>query len=92
MLAEFKAKVAMDDIFLAYTPPDCTDCVSPVDKNFGNIKKLLGNFYHADMEENYESWCDPLGGLSAWEIRVRMPVWTAAARVLRQYYAKMLQF
>ena len=43
MLAEFKAKMAMDDTFLAYTPPDCTDCVSPVDKNFsGNIKKIIG--------------------------------------------------
>jgi hypothetical protein len=75
MLAEFKAKMAMDDTFLAYTPPDCTDCVSPVDKNFsGNIKKIIGDFYHAEMEENYESWCDPLGGLSAWEIRVRVAV------------------
>jgi len=86
MLPEFKAMMAMNDTVLAYTPPDCTDCVSPVDKNFsGNIKKIIGDFYHADMEENYESWCDPLGGLSAWEIRVRLAVWTAAAwAVLRK--------
>ena len=43
------------------------------------------------MEENYESWCDPLGGLSAWEIRVRVAVQRAAAWAILRKDAAFLR-
>jgi len=84
----FRAQMSAYKVVPAYTPPDCTDVVAPVDHHVGaRLKRIISQFYHDDLEHNIDSWCMPsgLGGLSASQRRMCMAQWVAAAwSVLRE--------
>ena len=69
-----RAFMQLMDIVPAWTPADCTDVVSPVDKNVGNyFQKKMGLKYDALNEEKQEAWED--GGLQQKDIRMMMATW-----------------
>ena len=75
---KFRQELALKNIHPAYTPPDCTDLVSPCDHHVGKaLKDIMAIFYHKELEENREQWCG--NGLSRSERRMKMAVWAAAA-------------
>jgi hypothetical protein len=84
----FRAQISQYGIVPAYTPPDCTDVVAPVDHHVGaRLKRIISQFYHDDLERSIDSWCMPagLGGLSASQRRMYMAQWVAAAwHVIRE--------
>ena len=82
----FKEGLTDYDIRPAYTPPNCTDCVSPCDHHVGiKMKNLISAFYKQEFEDNRDEWCDPVRGLKTWERRVRMATWAAKAwEIVRQ--------
>ena len=58
----FRAQMTTDNIVPVYTPPDCTDCVAPVDHHVGaRLKQIMGLFYHLEVEAHRDSWCMPPG-------------------------------
>ena len=74
----FRNKMARMGIQPAFTPPDCTDVVAPVDHNVGAaLKHVMGKLYHKALESNYDDWTT--NGLPAWKRRVLMAEWTAIA-------------
>ena len=67
---------------MVYTPPECTDCVSPCDHHVGALfKHYISEYYTLDFEENHRAWCNTAiaTGLEACERRIRIAIWTAAA-------------
>jgi hypothetical protein len=74
----FKQRMAALSIIPAYTPPDCTDVVAPVDHHVGaHIKVVLAKFFHAEIEAHQEEWED--GNLSASCRRMLMAHWVVLA-------------
>ena len=72
----------MMDIVAAFTPPNCTDCVSPVDKNVGQtIKQKIAKRYQRDYDEDSDAWHLPkkLGGLGAPKKRQLVAKWASEA-------------
>jgi len=77
---EFRRRVKAANTRMVYTPPDCTDCVSPCDHHVGALLKYyISQYYTMDFEQNHEAWCNTATGLEAYERRIRIAVWTAAA-------------
>jgi hypothetical protein len=69
-------------IVCAKTPPNCTDCVSPVDRNVGQAIKLkMARRYEADYEANTDSWDLPKkqGGLGDSRKRMLIARWASEA-------------
>jgi hypothetical protein len=71
------------DMEAVYTPPNCTDCVSPVDRNIGvwlkhRVYKMQND--ELDMPEN-RNWPLPAkeGGLTAAQKRMHTARWMAQA-------------
>ena len=86
----FKSKARAGNAFLAYTPPDCTDCVSPCDHRVGaRLKNMMKAFYEEELENNLEEWTK--GGLSASTRRIKMATWAAAAWALLRTEAGFLR-
>jgi hypothetical protein len=74
----FRNKMDSMRIQPAFTPPDCTDVVAPVDHHVGAaLKHVMGKLYHAALEANYDEWTT--NGLPSWKRRVLMAEWTALA-------------
>jgi len=83
--ARFRERLQEEGILPAYTPPNCTDCISPCDHHVGvRLKNIIAAFYAQELEDNRMEWCDPEHGLQAWERRVRMATWAAKAWELVQ--------
>ena len=64
------------------TPSNCTDCVSPVDRNVGQAIKLkIAKLYEADYAQNKDQWelGKTEGGLSDPAKRMLVAKWTSAA-------------
>ena len=80
----FRAKLQLSNKVAAYTPPDCTDHLSPCDHHVGErLKKMMSVFYKAELDTNRQAWCcdDPL---AAEDRRMKMATWlTGAWSVLR---------
>ena len=69
-------------IIPAFTPANCTDCVSPVDSHVGQTLKLkIAKRYDAAYAANTAEWERPKkqGGLSAMKKRMLVAQWTAEA-------------
>jgi hypothetical protein len=69
-------------IVCAKTPPNCTDCVSPVDRNVGQAIKLkMAKRYEAEYEANTASWDLPKkqGGLGDPRKRMLVARWASEA-------------
>lgn len=69
-------------IIPAFTPADCTDCVSPVDSHVGQTLKLkIAKRYDAAYAANTAEWERPKkkGGLNDWKKRMLVAQWTAEA-------------
>ena len=78
----FKQKMDNAQVQGVYTPADCTDMVAPCDHHVGaRLKHIVSAFYHAELEEHRDDWCNPptQGGLKAWQRRVKMATWVACA-------------
>ncbi len=68
--------------------------VAPVDHHVGRaLKALMGWYYQMDCEANRDSWCLPpgLGGLRAWQRRVKMATWLAASWVVLREQQHLLR-
>jgi hypothetical protein len=66
----------------AYTPANCTDCTSPVDRNVGQAIKLkIAKRYHATYRANKSQWELPKreGGLSNSRKRMLCAQWASEA-------------
>ena len=66
----------------AYTPADCTDCVSPVDHHVGQaIKTKIAQRYRDTFEADRDKWELPKkeGGLSDSRKRMLVATWTSEA-------------
>jgi hypothetical protein len=66
----------------AYTPANCTDCTSPVDRNVGQAIKLkIAKKYHATYRANKSQWELPKreGGLSDSRKRMLCAQWASEA-------------
>ena len=61
-----------------YTPPDCTDCVSPCDHHVGKwLKTEIGKSYLAAVIEKRQTWA--VSGIGAQEKRCLMIRWLGEA-------------
>jgi hypothetical protein len=72
----------MTGIQVAKTPANCTDCVSPVDRNVGQAIKLkIAKRYEAAYEANTASWDLPKkeGGLGDSRKRMLVATWASEA-------------
>ena len=66
----------------AFTPPNCTDCVSPVDHHIGNeLKQMIAARYEHDYEMNEDAWHLPKreGGLGDVKKRTLVAKWASEA-------------
>jgi len=66
----------------AFTPPNCTDSLSPVDHNVGqNIKQKISKLYDEDYENNPDSWelSPSEGGMTESSRRMLVARWTSKA-------------
>ena len=66
----------------AITPPNCTDCVSPVDSHVGQtLKRKIAKRYDAAYSENTAEWERPAkqGGLTDMKRRMMVAQWAAEA-------------
>ena len=60
----------------AFTPPDCTDCVSPCDYNIpAHLKGLIGQLFMAEFHDG--DWTD--SRLTASKRRMKMARWVSQA-------------
>lgn len=69
-------------ICLVFTPPNCTDCVSPVDKNVGQTLKAKINAQFEDAYAlHFDRWNRPptMGGLTTSEKRMLLATWASNA-------------
>ena len=72
----------MSGIVPAYTPPNCTDCVSPVDRNVGQtIKQKMAKRYTRDYDADSDAWHLPKkeGGLGNMKKRMLVAQWASEA-------------
>ena len=77
---ECESFMALMDIVPAYTPANCTDCVSPVDCNVGiTLKRMINKRFEAEFAANYKAWCLPArsGGLSRSDRRHLIAKWAS---------------
>ena len=90
MTIAFRSSMSQKNIFGCYIPAPNTDLLAPVDHHAGiKLKNRMGEFYHAELEDNDATWCNPpdAGGLHDWQKRVKVVMWAAAAwQELRQDY------
>ena len=66
----------------AITPPNCTDCTSPVDRHVGAyLKKLIEKRFAAEWANNVKLWDLPKedGGLRTKQKRMLVATWAAEA-------------
>ena len=94
MTVDFQECMTNKRVQPAYTPADCTDCIAPVDHHVTNaLKHIISGFYHQDLEDNLDHWCNPVGqgGLEAWQRRVKMATWVAVAWTLLREDAAFLR-
>jgi len=76
--AAFRGKLAEYTIQPVYTPPKCTDQVSPCDHHVGRrLKYLMELTYKQDFEANWQQWAN--FGLSARDVRMKLALWAAVA-------------
>ena len=76
---KFRTKLQASNVIPGYTPPDCTDVVSPCDHHVGaRLKHLISIFYQHELDENRQAWCldDPL---VAGDCRMKLATWVAGA-------------
>ena len=83
----------MDELGIvpAYTPPGCTDCLSPVDHHVGQtVKRIIGREYETAFDANEDAWLLPKkeGGLGDMKKRLLVAEWVskAWAEVTSQYH------
>ena len=77
-----EAYMKLMQIIPAYTPANCTDCVSPVDCNVGQALKLkIAKRYNASYEAHKAAWEAPKrrGGLSDAKKRMYVAEWASDA-------------
>ena len=73
-----------------YTPPECTDVVSPCDHHVGaELKRLMKIFFQADYEVNFAAWNNAT--LSASSRRQKMASWGAAAWAILREETELLK-
>lgn len=66
----------------AYTPANCTDCISPVDANIGvTIKNIIARKYEEEFDVNEDEWLLPKkeGGLGNKKKRMLVAKWASEA-------------
>ena len=77
-----RAFMELIQIVPAFTPSNCTDCVSPVDRNVGQAIKLkIAALYEAEYARNKEVWELPkkAGGLGDSVKRMLVAKWASQA-------------
>ena len=77
-----KAFMEHFNIVPAYTPANCTDCISPVDHHVGQtIKQIIARKYEAAFDASGDGWDMPPedGGLDAKEKRMLVATWVSEA-------------
>ena len=86
---KFRAEMQLANTVPAYTPPECTDCVSPCDHHVGlDLQNMVGQFFNLDFEANKEIW--RTGALTASLRRQKIAQWAAAAwTILREETARL---
>jgi hypothetical protein len=90
--ATFKTRARQANVLPFYTPPKCTDCISPVDHHVGsNLKHKISTYYKQDLIKNRAIWCDANSPVAAWKRRVKMVTWTAAAWIELQDNSYLLR-
>ena len=90
--AAFKARAHQANIIPFYTPPKCTDCISPVDHHVGsNLKYKISEYYKQDFAKNRALWCDADCPVAEWKRRVKMVLWTASAWIELQGNSHLLR-
>ncbi len=73
------------DILPVYTPSQCTDVVSPVDRHMAqNIKQRIKGFFDDAYEADVDKWDE---GLSSGEKRMLVASW--ASRAWSEFCAEM---
>ena len=80
--AQCRAFMDIMQIVPAFTPANCTDCVSPVDRNVGQAIKLkIAKRYDADYARDKDRWELPKdsGGLTASAKRMMVAKWASEA-------------
>ena len=66
------------DIVPVFTPPDCTDCISPVDHHVGRaLQTKIAKFYQEAYDKHGDDWFE--AGLEAREKRMLLAEWTSRA-------------
>lgn len=61
-----------------YTPPDCTDCVSPCDHHVGKwLKDKMGKMYLSEVQDKRQAWAE--NPVAAQERRLLMLTWLGEA-------------
>ncbi len=85
---KFRAAMERANNKPAYTPPDCTDTVSPCDHYVGaRLKHLMAVFYKDDFASNVAAF----ELLSASDRRMKMATWAAAAWALLRQEAEFIR-
>ena len=82
MTQKFRAKLLAGNTLPAYTPPDCTDVISPSDHHVGNeLKRIISVFYHEELSANMDTWCGDGSEFTTSYRRMKMATctWAAAA-------------
>ena len=77
-----RAFMALTHIVPAFTPPNCTDCTSPVDHHIGQtLKTMIADKYDRDYERDEDSWHLPKkqGGLGDARKRMLVAQWASEA-------------
>jgi hypothetical protein len=76
------AFMELTKIIPAFTPPNCTDCVSPVDHHIGmRLKAMMAEEYEKEYEKDEEAWHLPKrqGGLGDKKKRMLVARWASHA-------------
>ena len=85
-----RSRMAELGIIAAFTPPDCTDLVAPVDHNVGALlKHLMSIFYHETLAANQDDWMN--NSVSASERRMLMAGWLVDSWEILQKYPRVLK-
>jgi hypothetical protein len=75
---EMRRRYQVEHVQPAFTPPECTDCVSPCDHHIPKVlKDYIGESFGKEFEANARDWQDT--GLTASQRRMCMARWVAAA-------------
>jgi hypothetical protein len=66
------------DIFPLYTPPECTDVISPCDHHIGrHLQRLIADKYEKAYDENQHDWDN--GGIETFDKRMLFATWASEA-------------